>query len=59
MQNGKKSMEEHTVFSGEKSVAVRNFTPVLSEPERIKTVKEINDTLYEVFSKYDSTDRTE
>ncbi|MCI1965665.1 MAG: hypothetical protein LKJ17_05990 [Oscillospiraceae bacterium] len=44
--------EIHPVSCAGTLVTVRNLTPVYSAQERQKIREEINQTLYEVFSKY-------
>ncbi|MBW7572321.1 hypothetical protein [Caproiciproducens faecalis] len=53
MINEKKYQEEvRSVLCGSKRVTVRNLTPVCAKEEKIKAKTRINQTLYEVFSKY-------
>ncbi len=53
MTNGREYREEvHRVTCRSKPVTIRNLTPVFTAQEKTKVKSEINQTLYEIFSKY-------
>lgn len=57
MNQQKYTTETKTVMLGGKAFTVTHLTPILSPEEREKRKREIEQTLYEVYSKHETKDR--